>query len=484
MEKRLARFNEALSKMTEMLNSGVKPKEQLESMIEVTSQTLGVRGCSLMLLDAGKKRLVPVVVRGLSERYVRKGFIEADKSLPDVMEGNVVKVTDAAADSRIQFRELAAEEHIVSIMAVPLRMRGQVAGSLRVYCRTRREFTPAEEDFLTAVANIAAVVLEMDRLTEERKSAERYAQLQTRPVVTPSLKPRSFAHPSEAEFASLLDFYQIDWVYEPRAFPIQWENSKVTEMFTPDFYLPALDLYIEMTTLKSGSIKEKKRKIRRVMELYPDAKVKLLARRDYDRLLAKYGHGPLAGSKTRGVGRILYSSEQIQTRVRLLAKEISEDYEGRRPLLVGVLRGVFCFAADLMRYMSLPVEIDFMAISYYESQPGSAVRITKDLDVNPEGRDIILVEDIVDTGLTLGFVLAHLRSRRPASLAVCTLLDKRASRLADVTLTYVGFEVPDEFVVGYGLDFREEYRNLPFIALMTEKKGSEATGQSANRESI
>ena len=335
---------------------------------------------------------------------------------------------------------------------------------------------------MTAVANIAAVVLEMDRLTEERKAIERDASVETRPVVASSLRTRSFAHPSEEEFASLLDFYQIDWVYEPRSFPIHWENGKVTEMFTPDFYLPALDLYIEMTTLKSGSTKEKKRKIRRVMDLYPDVKVILLARRDYDRLLAKYGHGPLAGSKTRGIGRILYSSEQIQSRVRLLAKEISEDYEGRRPLLVGVLRGVFCFAADLMRYMNLPVEIDFMAISYYGSQPGGAVRITKDLDVNPEGRHIVLVEDIVDTGLTLGFVLAHLRSRRPASLAVCTLLDKRASRITDVTLTYVGFEVPDEFVVGYGLDFREEYRNLPFIALLTEEKDSKSPTPSPDLE--
>jgi len=126
--------------------------------------------------------------------------------------------------------------------------------------------------------------------------------------------------------------------------------------------------------------------------------------------------------------------------------------------------------ADLMRYLTVPVEIDFMAISYYGSQSGGAVRITKDFDVNPEGRHIILIEDIVDTGLTLGFVLAHLRSRRPASLAVCTLLDKTSRRLTDVTLTYVGFQVPDEFVVGYGLDFREEYRNLPFIALLGEEE--------------
>ena len=475
MAKQAAGFNRALSRITELLGSGLKPRQQLESLIEITSQALGVRGCSLMLLDSEKKRLVHVVARGLSERYLRKGLVEADKSLPEILEDKVVRVVDAATDPRIQFRELAAEERILSIIGVPVKLEEEVVGSLRIYCRTRREFTAAEEDFLTTVANLASIVLRVGRLVEQSQLADTYDTVEIRSILTPSLRPSSFAHPSEEDFANLLDFYKIDWVYEPRSFPIQWKNGKVAEMFTPDFYLPALDLYVEMTTLKPGSTKEKKRKIRRVLELYPEVKLKLLARRDYDRLLAKYGHGPLAGTKTRGIGRILYSSEQIQARVRLLAKEISEDYEGQRPLLVGVLRGVFCFMADLMRYLTVPVEIDFMAVSHYGSQPGSAVRITKDFDVNPEGRHIILVEDIVDTGLTLGFVLAHLRSRHPASLAVCTLLDKTSNRLTDVTLTYVGFEVPDEFVVGYGLDFQEEYRNLPFIALLREEKGKVAS---------
>jgi hypoxanthine phosphoribosyltransferase len=124
-----------------------------------------------------------------------------------------------------------------------------------------------------------------------------------RPAVRSPLRTVSFAHPSEEDFARLLDFYQIEWVYEPRSFMLEWEGDKVTEMFTPDFYLPGLDLYIEMTTLKPGLTSEKNRKVRRLRELYPDTKIKLLARRDYDHLLAKYGHGPLAGAKTRGVGR-------------------------------------------------------------------------------------------------------------------------------------------------------------------------------------
>lgn len=472
MGKQLAGFNLALSRITDLLNSDQKPVEKLESMIGICSQSLGIRGCSLMLLDAQKKRLVHMVARGLSERYLRKGFVEVDRSLPEVMEGKVVKVADVATDPRVQFRDLAAEEHIVSIIGVPVKLKGEVVGSLRAYCRTRREFTQAEEAFLMTVANLVAFVLETARLTvEQRRTVETAAPSEIPSTISSSLRPSVFAHPSEEEFAHLLDFYQIDWVYEPRSFPIEWKDGKVSEMFTPDFYLPTLGLYVEMTTLKPGSTKDKKHKIRRLREIYPEVNVKLLARRDYDRLLAKYGHGPLAGSKTKGIGRILFSPEQIQARVRLLAREISEDYEGRRPLMVGVLRGVFCFMADLMRYLNVPVEMDFMAISYYGSQAGSAVRITKDLDLNPEGRHIILIEDIVDTGLTLAFVLAHLRSRRPASLAVCTLLDKKVNRLADVTVTYSGFEVPDEFVVGYGLDFNEEYRNLPFIALLRENQG-------------
>jgi len=468
MVKQAASFNWALSQITDLLTSGLEAREQLDSLVEITSKALGVRGCSLMLLAADKKKLIHVAARGLSERYLRKGFVAADRSLPEILEGKVVRVEDAATDPRIQFRQLAAEEHILSIIGVPVKFEGQVVGSLRVYCRTRREFTGAEEEFLRTVANLSSIILK--GLAGRKDLADTYMTAESRAIRVPPIRPPSFAHPSEEEFANLLDFYKIDWIYEPRSFPLQWKGDRVTEMFTPDFYLPALDLYVEMTTLKSGSTKEKKRKIRRVMELYPEVKVRLLARRDYDRLLAKYGHGPLSGTKTRGIGRVLYSSDEIQARVRLLANEISEDYEGRRPLLVGVLRGVFCFMADLMRYLTVPVEIDFMAISYYGSQSGGAVRITKDFDINPEGRHIILIEDIVDTGLTLGFVLAHLRSRRPASLAVCTLLDKTSRRLTDVTLTYVGFQVPDEFVVGYGLDFREEYRNLPFIALLGEEE--------------
>ena len=167
---------------------------------------------------------------------------------------------------------------------------------------------------------------------------------------------------------------------------------------------------------------------------------------------------------------MLYSAPEIDGRVRALAGQISRDYENRRPLMVGVQRGFICFMADLIRQMTIPVDIDFMAISYYSGGSDSAVKITKDIDLSVVGRHVIMVEDIVDTGITLSYILNHLQARKPASLAVCTLLDRRARRLADVRLDYVGFEVPDEFVVGYGLDYREEYRNLPFIGIPTIEK--------------
>lgn len=473
VSKQVLGFNRALSEIAGVLNSSLTASEKLYLLVKATARALGVRGCSLMLLDAHKKRLVHTASHGLSERYLRKGFLESEKSLSDVLEGKVVAIHDVATDPRIQFKELAQQERIVSILGVPLRIGGEVVGTLRVYSRTSREFTSREQEFLLASANLASVVLQSAQFSEmeRRPSSESVGDTVTQSAPLASqLKPLSFAHPSEEEFARLLDFYKIEWLYEPRSFQLHWDDGKDVEMFTPDFYLPGLDLYIEMTTLKPELTREKRRKVRRLKELYPDVKIKLIARRDYDRLLAKYGHGPLAGAKTKGVGRVFFSAEQIQKRVQQLARDISRDYEGRRIVLVGVLRGVFCFMADLMRYLTVPADVDFMAVSYFGAGSGKSVRVTKDLDLNLEGRDVLLVEDIVDTGMTLSFVLAHLKARNPASIAVCTLLDKRVRRLADVPLTYVGFEIPDEFLVGYGLDYQEEYRNLPFIALLSEEK--------------
>ncbi len=165
---------------------------------------------------------------------------------------------------------------------------------------------------------------------------------------------------------------------------------------------------------------------------------------------------------------VLISAEEIQSRVWEMGQAISRDYAGKVPLLVGVLKGVMLFMADLLRAISIPLTVDYMAISRYG--PGAdalgVVRVIKDLDEGIEGRHVLFVEDIIDTGLTLGYILRLLKARQPASLQVCTLLDRPVRRLIDIDITYKGFDIPDVFVVGYGLDLEQKYRNLPFIGVL------------------
>ncbi len=169
---------------------------------------------------------------------------------------------------------------------------------------------------------------------------------------------------------------------------------------------------------------------------------------------------------TQGLGRVLLTEAEIQERVQELGRQISVDYAGRLPLLVGVLKGVIFFMTDLLRAITIPVHMDFMAISRYNAQhtAGGAVRLVKDLEEAIEGRHVIFVEDVVDTGLTLNYLLRLLHARGPASLEVCTLFDKPHHRLVDLHIKYKGFDLPDRFVVGYGLDYREGYRQLGFVA--------------------
>lgn len=170
----------------------------------------------------------------------------------------------------------------------------------------------------------------------------------------------------------------------------------------------------------------------------------------------------------RGVGEILIDQPTLQARIVELGVEISADYEGRDLLLVGVLKGAVFFMADLMRELTVTCEIDFMAISSYGAATDSSgvVRILKDLDINIAGRDVLVVEDIIDSGLTLSYLMRNLRARRPASLEICALLTKPDRRRIDVPVRYVGFEIPNRFVIGYGLDFGERFRNLPYVAVL------------------
>lgn len=281
-----------------------------------------------------------------------------------------------------------------------------------------------------------------------------------------------FAHPSEQEFARFLDYYRIRWQYEPVAFPIGWDaDGRVTEMFAPDFYLPEHDRYVELTTMKQSLVTPKNRKVRLLRELYPDVNIKLLYRKDYQQLLAQAGYGALELQHIReqDIEHILISPVELETRVRALARRISRDYRAAGGVvLVGVLKGITFFLADLARQMTIPMAIDYLGLARRSGAERERVGIVRDVDYPIEGRHVLLVEDIVNTGVTLDYVISALRQRGPASIEAVTLLDRPARRLVPVPIRYVGFQVPNDYVVGYGLDYREMYRNLPFICVLRQ----------------
>jgi hypoxanthine phosphoribosyltransferase len=283
-----------------------------------------------------------------------------------------------------------------------------------------------------------------------------------------------FVHPSEQEFARFLDYYRIRWVYEPNSFPIGWDDGRVSEMFTPDFYLPEYDMYVELTTMKQSLVTPKNRKVRLLKELYPGVNVRLLYQKDYQQLLVQAGYGVLEvldvhHLRKQDIQQILISPTELETRVRALGRKISRDYRGEAVILVGMLKGITFFLADLARQITIPVAIDYLALARYAgAQPHDRVTIVRDIDIPIDGRHVLLVEDIVNTGLTLEFVMNRLRERNPASLEVVALLDRPTRRLAARPLKYTGFQVPNDYVVGYGLDFRELYRNLPFICVLKQ----------------
>ncbi len=170
------------------------------------------------------------------------------------------------------------------------------------------------------------------------------------------------------------------------------------------------------------------------------------------------------------IAEVLITTEELQARIAELGAQISADYAGKDPLLVGVLRGVFIFMADLVRVITIPISVDFIGITSYDStsRTRGMVRFTKDLELYIENRHVLFVEDVIDTGLSLRYILRTLKTREPASLQVCTLFDKPRTRLFDLDVSYTGFMLPDKFVVGYGLDYDERYRNLPYVALLKE----------------
>jgi hypoxanthine phosphoribosyltransferase len=182
--------------------------------------------------------------------------------------------------------------------------------------------------------------------------------------------------------------------------------------------------------------------------------------------------GQAAIDLTELISDTIVEQDVLEARVRDLGAEISRDYAGRDLLLIGVLKGAVLFMADLIRHLTIPHEIDFMAVSSYGSgtETSGIVRILKDLDASIEGRDVLIVEDIIDSGLTLSYLLRSLQARNPGSLEICALLTKPSRREVDIDCRYVGFEIPNRFVVGYGLDVAEKLRNLPYVAALDESR--------------
>jgi hypoxanthine phosphoribosyltransferase len=475
-------YYRAVRRTADLVNSDADLEKVFPAIVRAVGRAIE-GGASLLILDSSKKNLIHSASWKLPKSYLQKGVLDATNSLAEVVTGQPVAIADVSKDSRIQYPTLAAEAGIVSILGVPIVIGGVSVGTIRAYVKERTEFSQQDIDFLVTMTNLFALAIDRDKMS---RGAREISPVGSKTEATVSLQAKTvtFAHPSEEEFARILDFYNIEWVYEPRSFALSRENNKATEMFAPDFYLPGLDLYVELTTLRQSLVTEKNRKLRRVRELYPETKITLLYRKDFDRLLAKYGCGPLAQARGRGISHVLYSNAEIQKRVQELAVQISSDYADRHPIMIGVLRGVFCFMADLTRQITVPVDVEFMAISYYTGGNKSKVRITKDVDLNIAGRHVIMVEDIVDTGMTLNYMLSHLKAKGLATLAVCALLDKRVRRIVDIPLDYIGFEVPDEFVVGYGLDYREEYRNLPFIGVLQTQEGTSTENGSEETPAV
>jgi bifunctional protein TilS/HprT len=466
------RYSIAFKQIAKTVNSALPVKKLVNTVASITAKALQSSGCAVMLLNPQREYLDVIGAFGLSDLYLRKGVLDARKSYPEILDGKIVAVDDISIDKRTQYPGYASTENIRSLLGAPIVQKGEVIGEIRVYTREKKHFKPHEKDFISTVANFIALTLEKIELSqylEDRHETNLTEQKKLSSFSVLPLAPQrqmTFSHPSEEEFARLLDFYQVEWLYEPRSFPLSSSNNRITEMFTPDFYLPEIDLYIELTTSKQSLITEKNRKMRSLKDLYPGVNVKLLNKADYLKLFAKYGFLPLGENKMTGIQRYLFSKAQLQRRVRSLAKQISSDYHGKDLVLVGILKGVVCFMSDLMQNLSIPVLVDFMAISAPGDHTSSSIMITKDLDLDIKDKDVLMVEDIVDTGMTLNYILNYLAAHQPSSLSVCTLLDKRVRRLIDVHLDYVGFEIPDEFVVGYGLDYGGKYRNLPFIAVL------------------
>jgi hypoxanthine phosphoribosyltransferase len=319
---------------------------------------------------------------------------------------------------------------------------------------------------------------------------------------------RDFAHPAERDFARILTFYRIRWAYEPTSFSLSiGEDGRPSEMFTPDFYLPDHRLYIELTTMRQRLVTKKNRKLRRLRELYPTVRIKLLYRRDYDRLVTAYRIDEPADSVSE-VGSVLYSEEDLLSRIEGLADQIAEgernphivdaklhhgllSFSGIVPLLkasrdrltpippddrlvmLAVDQGSAIFADHLayaLRNRDVSLELDLVQLTRHESKDGDRrVRIGRAPRIDVNGRRVLLAADVVSTGLSLAYLTSWLLQRGAREVEICALLDRRSARLIDVPVRYVGFEAPNELLVGFGLQLRRQFKGLPYIASVVSR---------------
>ena len=297
--------------------------------------------------------------------------------------------------------------------------------------------------------------------------------LPLRPRITVGT-PR-FAHPFEAEFARLLDYYRTPWSYEPTTFALEWdEHGRPVEFCTPDFYLPQQRLYVELTTVRQCLVTRKHRKVRMLRARYPRVSLTLLYRRDYERLLLADEGGARLDHAER-VGTVLFAAETVERRVAELAHEIAgrvtqQGDDPRPPLLLGAGLGAGTFLTALTGALAragVPHEVDSMALTPFRRlvvPRERRVTIRQRPAVPAEGRRVVVVDGVVSTGLSVAYLRQWLQRQGAAVVEVCALLNRQAARIAEVPVTYAGFEAPHEIVVGYGLTHRRQFRDLPFIA--------------------
>lgn len=296
--------------------------------------------------------------------------------------------------------------------------------------------------------------------------------LPLRPRIT--LGPPRFVHPFEAEFARLLDYYRTPWSYEPTTFALDWDaRGRPTEFCTPDFYLPKQRLYVELTTVRQCLVTRKHRKVRLLRARYPHVNIVLLYRRDYERLLLASDDGD--AEAVERAGTVLFPAATVARRVAELAVEIASASDGnaangRAPLLLGAGAGARTFLAALANALEregVPHDVDGIALAPFRRRaagPRRRVEIRRRPALGLAERRVVVIDGVISTGLSLAYLLRWLQRQGAGSVEVCALLDRRAARVMDVPLAYTGFEAPHEVVVGYGLNRRRQFRDLPFIA--------------------